>query len=57
MTFKAADKEAITQKAFATQIEAARDVQRVQRTALIDPLFARMKPHQVELVVEDPAVL
>ena len=40
VTFKAADKEAIAQEAFVTQIEAARDEQRVQRTALIDPLRA-----------------
>ncbi|TBU57446.1 hypothetical protein BD310DRAFT_880877 [Dichomitus squalens] len=58
VTFKAADKKAITQKVFVTQIEAARDEQRVNRAALIDPLFARTKPrHQLEFVVEDPAVL
>ena len=58
VTFKAADKKAITQKAFVTQIEAARDEQRVQCAALIDPLFARTKPrHQLELVVEDLVVL
>ncbi|RDX46116.1 hypothetical protein OH76DRAFT_1420354 [Lentinus brumalis] len=58
VTFKADDKKAITQKAFVTQIEAARDEQRVTRASLIDPLFARTKPrHQLEFVVEDPAVL
>lgn len=58
VTFKAADKKAITQKAFVTQIEAARDEQRVTRASLVDPLFARTKPrHQLEYVVEDPAVL
>ncbi|KAI0707538.1 hypothetical protein C8T65DRAFT_696013 [Cerioporus squamosus] len=58
VTFKAADKKAITQKAFVTQIEAARDEQRVTRASLVDPLFARTKPrHQLEFVVEDPAVL
>ncbi|EIW51655.1 uncharacterized protein TRAVEDRAFT_75682 [Trametes versicolor FP-101664 SS1] len=58
VTFKAADKKAVTQKAFVSQIEAARDEQRVKRAALIDPLFARTKPrHQLEFVVEDTAVL
>ncbi|KAI0371352.1 hypothetical protein BV20DRAFT_965547 [Pilatotrama ljubarskyi] len=58
VTFKAADKKAITQKAFVSQIEAARDEQRVKRAALIDPLFARTKPrHQLEFVLEDVSVL
>ncbi|KAI8986626.1 hypothetical protein BD414DRAFT_522337 [Trametes punicea] len=58
VTFKAADKKAITQKSFVSQIEAARDEQRVQRASLIDPLFARTKPrHQLEFVVEDVSVL
>ncbi|KAI0634768.1 hypothetical protein C8Q77DRAFT_1103995 [Trametes polyzona] len=58
VTFKAADKKAITQKAFLSQIEAARDEQRVQRASLVDPLFARTKPrHQLEFVVEDVSVL
>ncbi|KAI0777383.1 hypothetical protein BD413DRAFT_467641 [Trametes elegans] len=58
VTFKAADKKAITQKTFVSQIEAARDEQRVKRASLIDPLFARTKPrHQLELVVEDTSVL
>ncbi|KAI0824868.1 hypothetical protein BC628DRAFT_1517814 [Trametes gibbosa] len=58
VTFKAADKKAITQKTFVSQIEAARDEQRVKRASLIDPLFARTKPrHQLEFVVEDVALL
>lgn len=58
VTFKAADKKAITQKAFVTQIEAARDEQRMKRASLVDPLFARTKPrHQLEFVVEDTLVL
>ncbi|CDO71174.1 hypothetical protein BN946_scf184845.g44 [Trametes cinnabarina] len=58
VTFKAADKKAITQKAFVSQIEAARDEQRVKRASLIDPLFARTKPrHQLEFVLEDVSVL
>ena len=58
VNFKATDKKAITQKAFVTQIEAARDEQRVTRASLVDPLLARTKPrHQLEFVVEDPTVL
>ncbi|KAM5541748.1 hypothetical protein V8D89_004477 [Ganoderma adspersum] len=58
VTFKAADKKAITQKAFVTQIEAARDEQRMKRASLVDPLLARTKPrHQLEFVVEDTLVL
>ncbi|KAJ8473776.1 hypothetical protein ONZ51_g7657 [Trametes cubensis] len=58
VTFKATDKKAITQKAFVSQIEAARDEQRVKRASLIDPLLARTKPrHQLEFVVEDVSVL
>lgn len=58
VTFKAMDKKAVTQKAFVTQIEAARDEQRMKRASLVDPLFARTKPrHQLEFVVEDTSVL
>lgn len=58
VTFKAADKKAITQKAFVGQIETARDEQRGARGALVDPLFARTRPrHQLEFVLEDPTVL
>ncbi|RDB18702.1 Paired amphipathic helix protein pst1 [Hypsizygus marmoreus] len=56
--FKAADKKAITSKAFVNQIEAAREEQMVKRASLIDPLFARTRPrHQLEFVVDDVAVL
>ncbi|KAI0674609.1 hypothetical protein C8Q78DRAFT_1015738 [Trametes maxima] len=58
VTFRAADKKATTQKAFVSQIEAARDEQRMQRASLVDPLFARTKPrHQLEFVIEDVPVL
>ena len=58
VTFKAADKKAITQKAFVSQIEAARDEQRGARASLVDPLLARTRPrHQLEFVLEDPTVL
>lgn len=58
VTFKAADKKALTARAFVGQIEAARDEQRAHRAALIDPLFARTRPrHQLEYVVEDVGVL
>ncbi|GJE93673.1 histone deacetylase complex, regulatory component SIN3 [Phanerochaete sordida] len=58
ITFKAADKKALTHKAFVSQIEAARDEQLAQRAALVDPLFARTRPrHQLEYVLEDPDVL
>ncbi len=58
ITFKAADKKAITPKTFINQIEAARDEQMAKRAALIDPLFARTRPrHQLEYVIEDTSVL
>ncbi|KAI0341407.1 hypothetical protein BDW22DRAFT_1430067 [Trametopsis cervina] len=58
ITFKAADKKAITPKTFVSQIEAARDEQMAKRAALIDPLFARTRPrHQLEYVIEDVGVL
>jgi len=58
ITFKAADKKAITTKAFVSQIEAARDEQMAKRASLIDPLFARTRPrHHLEFVVEDVSVL
>ncbi|KAG5651812.1 hypothetical protein H0H81_007335 [Sphagnurus paluster] len=56
--FKAADKKAITIKAFVNQIEAAREEQMAKRASLIDPLFARTRPrHQLEFVVDDVTVL
>ena len=58
ITFKAADKKAITPKTFINQIEAARDEQIAKRAALIDPLFARTRPrHQLEYTIDDPSVL
>ena len=58
ITFKAADKKAMSAKAFVTQIEAARDEQIGKRASLIDPLFARTGPrHQLEFVVDDIPVL
>ncbi|THH26382.1 hypothetical protein EUX98_g7806 [Antrodiella citrinella] len=58
ITFRAADKKAITAKAFVNQIEAARDEQTAKRAALIDPLLARTRPrHQLEYIVEDVSVL
>ena len=58
ITFKAADKKAITPKAFLSQIEAARDEQLVNRASLIDPLIHRTRPrHQLEYVIVDNDVL
>ena len=58
ITFKAADKKAMSTKAFVTQIETARDEQIGKRASLIDPLFARTRPrHQLEFVVDDMAVM
>ena len=58
ISFKAADKKAITTKAFVNQIEAAREEQMAKRASLIDPLFSRTRPrHQLEFVVEDVQVL
>ncbi|KAK7032931.1 histone deacetylase complex, SIN3 component [Favolaschia claudopus] len=56
--FKAADKKAITIKAFVNQIETAREEQITKRASLIDPLFARTRPrHQLEFVMDDTQVL
>ncbi|KAL6301443.1 hypothetical protein BKA93DRAFT_751965 [Sparassis latifolia] len=58
ITFKAADKKAITARALVNQIEVARDEQMAKRASLIDPLFARLRPHhQLEFVVDDISVL
>ncbi|KAH6909564.1 hypothetical protein BKA70DRAFT_1385698 [Coprinopsis sp. MPI-PUGE-AT-0042] len=58
ITFKAADKKAITTKAFVSQIEAAREEQMAARASLIDPLFARTRPrHQLDFVLEDVPIL
>ncbi|KAI0074966.1 hypothetical protein K474DRAFT_1773588 [Panus rudis PR-1116 ss-1] len=58
ITFKQADKKALSTKALVNHIEAVRDEQMAKRAALIDPLFARTRPrHQLEYVLDDPAVL
>lgn len=58
ISFKAADKKAMSTKAFVTQIETARDEQMGKRASLIDPLFARTRPrHQLEFVVDDIPVM
>jgi paired amphipathic helix protein Sin3a len=58
ITFKTADKKAISTKAFVSQVEAARDEQMAKRASLIDPLFARTRPrHHLEFVVEDVSIL
>ncbi|KAF7312188.1 HDAC-interact domain-containing protein [Mycena indigotica] len=58
ITFKMADKKAITTKAFLTQIESAREQQIGKRAALIDPLFARTRPrHQLEFLLDDVHIL
>jgi paired amphipathic helix protein Sin3a len=58
ITFKPADKKAISTKAIVSQIEATRDEQMAKRASLIDPLFARTRPrHHLEFVVDDVSVL
>lgn len=58
ISFKAADKKALTSKAFVNQIEVAREEQMAKRASLIDPLFARTRPrHQLEFEIVDTAVL
>jgi paired amphipathic helix protein Sin3a len=58
ITFKAADRKALTTKAFLSQIEAAREEQMAKRAALIDPLFARTRRrHQLECYIEELAIL
>lgn len=58
ISFKAADKKAISTKTFVSQLEAARDEQMAKRASLIDPLFARTRPrHHLEFVVDDIPVL
>ncbi|KAF9260585.1 hypothetical protein L218DRAFT_1079264 [Marasmius fiardii PR-910] len=58
ISFKTADKKALTTKAFVNQIEVAREEQMAKRASLIDPLFARTRPrHQLEFEVLDAAVL
>ncbi|KAI0263083.1 hypothetical protein BC834DRAFT_939102 [Gloeopeniophorella convolvens] len=58
ITFKAADKKALTAKAFVAQIEAIMETQMARRAALVDPLFARARPqHQLAYELDDPDVL
>jgi paired amphipathic helix protein Sin3a len=58
ITFKMADKKALTTKAFVAQIEAIMETQMARRAALVDPLYARARPqHQLAYEVEDPDVL
>jgi paired amphipathic helix protein Sin3a len=58
ITFKSADKKAISTKAFVSRIKATRDEQMAKRASLIDPLFARTRPrHHLVFVVDDVSVL
>jgi len=58
ISFKNADKKAITAKAFVSQIETARAEQMASRASLIDPLFARTRPrYQLAFAMEDEAIL
>ena len=58
ITFKMADKKALTAKAFVAQIEAIMETQMARRAALVDPLYARARPqHQLAYEVEDADVL
>jgi len=58
ISFKMADKKAITTKALVNQIETAREEQMAKRASLIDPLFARTRPrYQLEFLIDDEGVL
>ncbi|KAF8189362.1 histone deacetylase complex, SIN3 component [Pholiota molesta] len=58
ITWKLADKKALTAKALVHQIETAREEQMAKRAALVDPLFARTRVrYQLEFAMEDAAVL
>lgn len=58
ITFKMADKKALTAKAFVAQIEAIMETQMARRAALVDPLYARARPqHQLSYEIEDADVL
>ncbi|KAN0116479.1 hypothetical protein V8E52_005860 [Russula decolorans] len=58
ITFKMADKKALTAKAFVAQIEAIMETQMARRAALVDPLYARARPqHQLAYEIEDADVL
>ncbi|TFY74206.1 hypothetical protein EWM64_g9806, partial [Hericium alpestre] len=58
ITFRAADRKALTTKAFVTEIELKMEEQVNKRAILVDPLFARQRPrHQLEYVLDDSEVL
>lgn len=58
ISFKAADKKALTVKSMVNQIETAREEQQAKRAALIDPLFARTRPrYQLEFPIDNEGVL
>ena len=58
ITFKMADKKALSAKAFVAQIEAIMETQMARRAALVDPLYARARPqHQLAYEIEDADVL
>jgi paired amphipathic helix protein Sin3a len=58
ITFKTADKKALTTKAFVAHIEAIMETQMARRAALVDPLYARARPqHQLAYEIEDSDVL
>ncbi|KZT07953.1 uncharacterized protein LAESUDRAFT_698018 [Laetiporus sulphureus 93-53] len=58
VTFRVADKKALTAKAFLNQIEAAKTEQMATKASYIDPLFARARPaHQLEFVIDDMDVV
>lgn len=58
ISWKLADKKALTVKALLNQVETAREEQMAKRAALVDPLFSRTRPrYQLEFTLEDEAVL
>jgi len=58
ISFKMADKRAITVKALINQVETAREEQMAKRASLIDPLFARTRTrYQLEFHVDNDVVL
>jgi paired amphipathic helix protein Sin3a len=58
ITFKMADKKALTSKSFVAHIEAIMETQMARRAALVDPLYARARPqHQLGYEIEDTDVL
>lgn len=58
ISWKLADKKALTVKALVNQVETAREEQMAKRAALVDPLFSRTRPrYQLEFTLQDEAVL